>query len=99
MPKAVKVGAHSYTILRKTKTQMPNDIGSCDTDGLQILIRKPVRSSIAKETLLHELLHACNYPTFVGKENVSEEDIVNATAPVLLQVLRDNPELIEYLRS
>ncbi len=96
MPKTIKVGAHTYSVLRKSKTQMPKDIGSCDTDALQILVRKQIRKSVARETLLHEILHACTYPSFLSK-TMTDEDFVEAVSPVLLQVIQDNPDLLAYL--
>jgi hypothetical protein len=30
-------------------------------------------------------------------QNKTDEDFVDVTAPALLQVLQDNPELVEYL--
>lgn len=97
MPRTIKVGAHTYSVLQKSKPQMPDDVGSCDTDTLQILIRKGLRRSVAQETLIHELFHACNYPTFTGKQQATEEEIVEAASPVWLQVLQNNPDLVAYL--
>lgn len=97
MPKTVKVGVHTYTILRKPKQAMNGDLGGCDTNTLQISIQKRLRKSVAQETLVHEISHACNYPTFFGKTNVSEEDIVEAHSPVWLQVVQNNPDLLSYL--
>lgn len=95
MPKSIKVGAHVYTVLRKSKGQM-SGVGECDFDGTQILVRKRLKKSVAKETLLHELLHACIYPSFNDK-STTDEEFVLALAPVLLQVIQDNPDLLEYL--
>jgi hypothetical protein len=95
MPKSIKVGAHVYTILRKPKSQL-SGVGECDFDNTQIVIRKRLKKSVAKETLLHELLHACIYPSFNDK-STTDEEFVLALAPVLLQVIQDNPELLEYL--
>jgi hypothetical protein len=97
MPKTVRVGAHTYTILRKTKAAMNGDLGGCDPNTLQISVQKRLRKSVAQETLIHEISHACNCPTFMGKEQVTEEEIVNASSPVWLQVIQGNPDLIEYL--
>lgn len=97
MPKTVRVGAHTYTILRKTKAAMNGDHGECDTNTLQISIQKRLRKSVAQETLVHELLHSCNYPTFIGKKQTTEEEIVEALSPVLLQVIQGNPDLLAYL--
>jgi hypothetical protein len=96
MPKTVKVGAHVYTVLRKSKAQLTGNVGECDFDGLQILVRERLKKSVAKETLLHELLHAVVYPSLNGK-TATDEDFVTSMAPVLLQVIQENPELLEYL--
>jgi hypothetical protein len=96
MPKTVKVGVHTYSILRKPKSQMGGDLGTCDFNELQIFLRKQLRKSVAKETLIHELLHAATYPS-LNEKTVSDEDFVTAVSPVLLQVMQDNPELLEYL--
>jgi hypothetical protein len=96
MPKTVKVGVHTYSILRKSKSQMGDDLGTCDFNELQILLRKQLRKSVSKETLIHEILHAATYPS-LNEKTMTDEDFVTAVSPVLLQVLQDNPELVEYL--
>lgn len=101
MPETVKVGCHIYTILRRSRAQMPKENGArldgcCDFDNLHIYLRKGLRISKAKEYLLHEILHACTYPALNGK-TLEDEEFVDKTAPILLQVLQDNPELVAYL--
>ena len=61
---------------------------------------------VQKETLLHEILHAINvingWPysfTFDCPEDEMEEKIVSITSPTLFSVLRENPELLEWLTS
>lgn len=98
MPVTVKVGPHVYTVRRTTTAQSP-DLGNCSYDSLSIGVRQRLRKSKAQEVLLHEILHACTYPSFCAKDQATDEEFVEATAPTLLQVLRDNPELVEYLRS
>lgn len=55
-----------------------------------------------KETLIHELIHSC---IFVGNRGTSRGDMtdddqyIEATAPTLLQIFRDNPELIVWLQK
>ena|ERR1700677_2215579 len=97
MPAAVKVGPHVYKVLRKSKSQMPDDLGSCDCSLLQIWVRQRLRKSKAQEIFLHEALHACLHSVANGGSKNEEEDFVEALSPVLLQVLQDNPELVEYL--
>ena len=96
MPKTVKVGAHVYTVLRKPASMLKEQLGECDFDKLIICVRKQLRKSVAKETLLHEVLHATTYPS-LNEKTATDEDFVTAMSPVLLQVLQENPDLLEYL--
>lgn len=97
MPKTIKVGAHTYSVLRKTKAQMNTDLGGCDCNLLQITVQQRLKKSKAKEILVRELLHACTHPSFLGNDKFTDEDFVTAVAPVLLQVIQDNPDLLAYL--
>jgi hypothetical protein len=97
MPATVKVGPHVYRVLRKPKTAMPKHLGSCDCSSLQIWVRQRLKKSKAAEILLHETLHAILHSVCNGESKNEEEDFVEAASPVLLQVLQDNPQLVEYL--
>lgn len=101
IPKTVRVGPHAYSVLLTAAAQMPKtqgrpDCGTCRFDSLQILVKKRQRRTKQQETLLHEVLHSCTYPNLIGKK-VTDEDFVETTAPLLLQVLKDNPKLLAYL--
>jgi hypothetical protein len=97
MPASVKVGPHTYSILRKPAGTMPNDNGHVDSNSLEIWIIQRLKRSKAQEILVHELLHACGDISEVPGNVFDEENFVTATAPVLLQVLQENPSLVEYL--
>ena len=96
MPSSVKVGPHTYPIIRRPKTEM-KDLGLCSWDAVQISIRARLKKSKAREVLLHEVLHACSYPTMASVQNKTDEEFVDVVAPLLLQVLQDNSDLVEYL--
>ena len=96
MPKTVKVGAHVYAVVRKPKSQIDGDLGECSFDNVQIVVAKGLRKSVARVTIVHEVLHACSYPSLDSK-TLTDEDFVTGISPVLLQVLQENPELVEYL--
>lgn len=96
MPKTVKVGPHIYSVLRKTTAQLPGSNGTCDFDKTEIWILNRLRRSKAKEILLHEVLHACTY-RFLNDRFTDDEEFVEKLTPSLLQVLQDNPELVQYL--
>jgi hypothetical protein len=97
MPASVKVGPHVYSIVRKSSSVMKNNLGLCDVDSLQIWIKQKMRKSKCQEILLHELLHSTVHPTSNNGDTMDEEKFVTVSAPVLLGVLRDNPDLVEYL--
>ena len=99
MPKTVRVGPHVYSVLRKPGSGIPDDgLGYCDLNGLQILIRQRLRKSKAQEILTHEILHACTYPALVDEDKrYSDEEFIESMSPVLLRVIQDNPDLLEYL--
>ena len=103
IPHTIKVGPHVYSIVRKTVEEMPDALGNTDFDTNEIRIRKNMRKTKSQEVLLHELLHTTTYPSFTGvyegEEKLMTEEFVNAVAPVLLQVLKDNPKLVGYLRA
>jgi len=97
MPAAVKVGPHVYHVGRKPAGQMPHvdgerPNGCIDSDALQVTIAQRLRRSKVQELLLHEFLHSI-WPTGF----LTEESIVVRLAPRLLQLLRENPELVNYL--
>ena len=96
MPSSIKVGPHTYPIVREPKSKML-DHGLCDWDKVRIVIQARLPKSKAAEVLLHEILHACTYPSMADVRNKTDEEFVDVVAPVLLQVLEDNPELVEYL--
>jgi hypothetical protein len=59
-----------------------------------------------QETLLHETLHACWFVSGWGDDEYGwpnedkdqiEEHLIRLNSPILLQVLQDNPVLIEWL--
>ena len=72
-----------------------------------IRIDKDLKEQVVGEVLLHEILHALfdeiNLHSFLKPGTISrseqEEFIVQNLAVLLIQVIRDNPKLIEVLRN
>ena len=71
--------------------------GNFDPRYLTITVDPNQAPSQVRETLLHELLHACSQEA--GMDETQEEQTVNAQAPRLLAALRDNPDLVAWLTS
>ena len=103
MPAKVKVGCHTYAVVRLSSMMMPKteggaDWGCCEFRQRRLLIRKWLRRSTAQETLLHEVLHACTYPDMIAVTK-TDEDFVTKLSTNLLEVIQDNPDLLEYLTT
>ena len=74
------------------------DAGDCDSDGLTIRINTlELADGNHRDTLLHEVVHAVLFERAVNLTTKQEEDVARNLGTGLLAVLRDNPELIEYL--
>ena len=53
-------------------------------------------NALARETAIHELLHAISSKVAVGSDQLDETQ-VTVTSKVLLAVLRENPEFTAFL--
>jgi hypothetical protein len=94
MPTSVKVGPHIYAIVRQAAS---GGNGWCDFNALQIIVKPRLRRGKAREILLHEILHACTYPSLNGCGRYTDEEFVTGISPALLQVIVENPKLLAYL--
>lgn len=99
MPGSVKVGPHVYSVSRSPSAALGDALGDCDCTTLRIRVRARLRRSKAQEILLHEIIHAILNGPLLGTEKYDDEVYIEATAGVLLQVLRENPELVIYLTT
>jgi hypothetical protein len=110
-PFAVKVGHLDFTVEwlpeKEWKKRELDDEDGGSMSGYEALIcmRLPddkINEGVLKEVLLHEIMHACFFVSGLSYEKVHrfedvEEAFIMRCAPVLLQVLRDNAHLVEYL--
>lgn len=108
IPAAVQVGPFAYEIQadedaanRVSYEDACRLIGQSNPERQTITLRPSVASMCLRDTLLHEVLHAICSLTGVSKdlEDDEEEKAVNRIAPALLDVLRRNPALVEFLTS
>ena len=107
-PKNVFVGHLKYQIsydhesLQASKARELEDLtGHCANDKLQITVDGSMAEPNVRDVLMHEILHACHWsagePLGHMKSDDPEEDAIRILAPALLNVLRANPKLVEYL--
>ncbi|MDE2096753.1 MAG: hypothetical protein KGL39_05845 [Patescibacteria group bacterium] len=108
IPDSVRVGPFRYAI----KTDLPgfdrhrisygdsdSTVGKCSEGELSIYLDVANNHpSLVRMVTLHEVLHAVqNTANIKMAEELLPEEFVGRTAPILLGVLRDNPELVAYL--
>lgn len=95
-PTAIQVGPFGYRIHWRTDKTLPDAYGATYYPQTIILLQNGLSPSQLRETLTHELLHAC---TGVGNYLHTNDDVINdeAVAPTLLQVIHDNPKLMRWL--
>jgi len=102
LPKGVQVGAHPFSVEYDRSLADRGKDGECYAPRCNIRIAENLAPSVEQVTTLHEVLHAVWADTPLNTDDTLaeyEEQVVTALAPLLLQVVQDNPEFMEYLRS
>lgn len=114
LPAAVTVGPYRLTVCadqaaidRAGQVAGANLLGQHDMRSGSIALAPDLASDIEAETLLHEVLHALFDATGVGGgegeetllERDAEERLIRQCSPMLLDLLRRNPDLLAYLTS
>lgn len=95
VPESVVVGPYTYKVgIGQTYSQW----GMVNHTEQKVLVDEAVTVERQRVTLMHELLHCCTELMHITDES-SEEATVSALAPALVQVLRENPDLVAYLTS
>lgn len=107
LPSSIKTAATEYTVHSEANDFLAEEADEGDnilfgrTNHLKgtIHIRPGASASKQRETMMHEVLHTVCFVSGLSHELDAEEGLVRRLTPVLLQVIRDNPELVEYLRA
>lgn len=106
IPASVKAGPLDYVVTtdagelgKACRDQGSNLFGSCDHPSLKIVVDPEQAAGQARESLLHETLHALVTLTGLGDEwgERKEEAFCRRFSPALLGLLRDNRGLVDYL--
>lgn len=105
-PTSVRVGPYRYTVkvdadrIKELEKESDTDLYGITTHGLlEIVLQPAVADMVLRETLLHEVLHAVLFNTGLADRmtDKAEEHLVRALSPALFSLLRDNPDLVQYL--
>jgi hypothetical protein len=95
-PTKLTVGCYDYEILWQ-KCPDKTNIGWCEPAHLRITIDPSMNPMVQISTLVHELLHAGS--DFIGltPDPALEESIVTRMSGIVVSMLRDNPDVVEYI--
>lgn len=101
LPKHVTVGPHRYRIRstgKRTLLKLQGLMGQTDSRSNEIHVSPQQSDDQQADTLLHEILHAAYDQTSLRHLDAEgEEAVVSALAPILLGVLRNNPDVVRVL--
>lgn len=111
-PATVEVGSLTYTIdfsvegwsdaiSAQNNGHDPEDgryYGFHDASGCNIWINPHATIEIQRESLLHEVMHACQFVACLPNRGKSSgEAFISRLSPVLIDTLRRNPDLARFL--
>jgi hypothetical protein len=106
VPKHFTLPPHTYSIRTDDETARllrdEDSRGDSRPDQLVIRLDTDRPHTAVAETLLHEALHCCWNHTALGLDtgdDNTEERTITALAPLLLTLLRANPDLVTYLTA
>jgi hypothetical protein len=98
IPKVVRVGGVRYRVVVEEEMVSEEGVeilGQHDYGRLRLRLSLAADPEVRPFVLFHEVLHAC--VAVSGGDSHQEEALVSGLAHVLLQVLRENPDLVRYL--
>jgi hypothetical protein len=102
-PHVIIVGPYRYSVETDAAAVLEllaaGDHADCNHRMQRIRLDLGQAPGMARDSLLHEVLHACNNASGLNADlnDDQEESLVRRTATVLLEVLRRNPRLVAYL--
>lgn len=98
IPGSVRIGGVRYRVVVEEELVSEEGVellGQHDYGRLLLRLSLAADPELRPFVLLHEILHAC--VTVSGGDSHQEEALVAGLSHVLLQVLRENPDLVRYL--
>lgn len=100
-PQTVKVSNHDYLIAwGEIQTDTNEFLYGRTVPRLTVIqINDQVAKSQQRDTLLHELLHAAINETHLKFGEDAEEEVIRVMTPLLLQIIRENPKVVRWLRE
>lgn len=97
LPATIKVGYRDFRVEEwlPRAAEASCKYGECDRHNGIIRLRTDLQEQVIGQVLLHEIIHAA---FGMGDLNTpDEEKVVTVLAVQLAQIIRDNPETIEFI--
>lgn len=100
-PREVVVGPFTYSVEWPVWAEEDGEpmSGRAEHSTLTIFVSTGLHVELQRKVLLHEIMHACVFVTGHNSSEVTEEHFIRGTAFALLDVLRDNPEVVRFITS
>lgn len=108
VPKNIKVLVFNYTVTEsgeamaevRYNTNSSSATGAAEPRDLTITLDPKSPYDMKAHDLLHEVGHAVHWAAgLFTRDKVGVHEYLTRTTPILLAVLRDNPELVEFLTN
>jgi hypothetical protein len=97
IPRYLKVGPFNYTVELHDGYWNKDDIrvyGEVDERSATIHLDVDASPEVIRDSIVHEVIHA-----ILLMYDRDDEDLVRLLAPMLLQIMRDNPKLMLALTT
>lgn len=99
-PSYVKVLGQTFTLewVRKSDELSERQrVGRTDIQKQAISVDATAGDDQQRDVVLHEIIHACLRVVASGVSETTEERVTSLLAPLLLDVLRANPHVVQFL--
>lgn len=96
-PAKVKIGGQDWAVRMVKFDDDLSLYGRTKTREALIELANEQPATFLRDTMLHEILHACLSMLPNALADDVEEQVVRGVSPWLLAVLRDNKRLVEFL--
>lgn len=106
LPAKVKIGPRQYSVKQTPQDHLRSEEkagqrlwGYIDNNEMRINLDPSLSPARTREILLHECLHGIisNTGGLTTHDSETEDGVINRLQTGLLQLLQDNPRLVEYL--
>jgi len=99
-PKTVQVGPYTFTLQPTPDLLDTGKVGDCDEAKALIRYVPDIDPIMLRSVIVHEILHACALMAGIAvTDKLDHETFVHRVEPMLLSVLRSNPDLLTWITA